>query len=86
MNKPVEAEEVIVEEEQVTEEQEDQTETSEGSEGTEGAETDDEVTEIVLEGEDGSQPVDQNNLGIRKRINKLNAKWSCSMMLFRYLH
>ena len=74
MNKAVETEEEVIVEEEVTEELEDQEEASEGSEGTEETETDDEETEIVLEGDDGSQPVDQNNLGIRKRINKLNAK------------
>lgn len=74
VNKAVEDDDVIVEE-QVTEEQEDQAEASEGSEGTEEAENEGEETEIVLEGDDGSQP-DQSNLGIRKRINKLNAKVS----------
>jgi len=76
VNKAVETEEEVIVEEEVTEEQEDLEEASEGSEGTEETETDDEETEIVLEGDDGSQPVDQNNLGIRKRINKLNAKVS----------
>ena len=75
MNKPVEAEEVVVTEESEAEELEDQEESSEGSEDEEGQETDGEVTEIVLEGDDGSQP-DQSNLGIRKRINKLNTKVS----------
>lgn len=75
MNKPVEAEEVIVTEEIEAEEREDQEEASEGSESEEGQEAEGEDTEIVLEGDDGSQP-DQSNLGIRKRINKLNAKVS----------
>lgn len=75
VNKAVETEEEVIVEDQVTEEQEDQEEASEGSEGTEEAENEGEETEIVLEGDDGSQP-DQSNLGIRKRINKLNAKVS----------
>ena len=40
-----------------------------------GAQTEEaEEIEIVLAGEEGSQPENQNNLGIRKRVNKLNAK------------
>ena len=73
MNKTVEDDEVIVED-QATEEQEDQEEASEGSESTEETETDDEVTEIVLEGDDGSQPVDHITQIVRKRVNRLNKK------------
>lgn len=45
-------------------------------EGGEQAEA--EEVEIVLEGDEGSQPESQSNLGIRKRVNKLNAKVSAA--------
>lgn len=49
-----------------------QTEQGEGTETPEEGQESPEV-EVVLAGDDGSQPA-KNNLGIRKRINKLNAK------------
>jgi len=52
---------------------EDQDGAPDGDESTEDQEPDGQEVEIVLEGNDGSQPV-QSNLGIRKRVQKLNAK------------
>ncbi len=55
---------------------EDQSEDQEdGNEGDEdNAEAADADHEIVLDGDDGSHPADDEQRGIRKRINKLNAK------------
>lgn len=75
VKKPEEADEVEVVEELETEELETQEEASDGEDGEEEQETGEQI-EIVLEGDDGSQPKDHENLGIRKRINKLNAKVS----------
>ncbi|PCJ24146.1 MAG: hypothetical protein COA96_10395 [SAR86 cluster bacterium] len=44
------------------------------NEGDENDEDHDEGDEIVLDGDDGSHPQDDEQRGIRKRINKLNAK------------
>ena len=43
------------------------------AEGSEGGDQDDEF-EITLEGDDGSHPKQDDNHGVRKRINKLNSK------------
>lgn len=44
-------------------------------EETEGSKTEEEIeTEIFLDGDDGSHPPQDEQRGIRKRINKLNAK------------
>jgi hypothetical protein len=57
-------------EDQIELEAEDQNEV----EGDEEQSEDGDEIEIVLAGDVGSQPEVQNNLGIRKRVNKLNAK------------
>lgn len=65
----------IVENEETEVETEELEELEAKADGEEGTEEETEV-EIVLDGEEeGSRP-DSNNLGIRKRINKLNAKVS----------
>ena len=73
MNKPIEETELEGNEELETEELEGLEEELDGEDGDQGE--DEQEFEITLDGEDGSQPAQSNN-GIRKRINKLNAKVS----------
>ena len=54
--------------------EEDQIEDQNDSDEDENADDDDDDQEIVLDGDEGSHPKDDENHGIRKRINKLNAK------------
>ena len=56
-----------------------ETEGQEVAEGEEGQEEEAPEIEIVLAGDEGSQPENQSNLGIRKRVNKLNAKVSAAV-------
>ena len=73
MNTLTETEDNDVTEEIENEELKAQEGAPKSDEGSDEQSDGDEAVEIVLEGEDGSQP-DRSNLGIRKRINKLNAK------------
>ena len=74
MKKPIENEEAEIIEEVEPETPQDPEDNPEGGDGEESSSQDDQEVEIVLDGDDGSQPAVQNNLGIRKRINKLNTK------------
>lgn len=51
-----------------------ETENQDEVEGEEGQQEEAPEIEIVLAGDEGSQPEAQSNLGIRKRVSKLNAK------------
>ncbi len=73
VNEPNEDGSTEIDENQTDVEQEDQDGAPDGSESEDGQEPDGQEVEIVLKGDSGSQP-DPKHSGIRKRINKLNAK------------
>lgn len=77
VNDPDESGSTELDENQTNVELEDQDGAPDGSEGEDGQEPDGQEVEIVLTGNEGSQPA-QSDLGIRKRINKLNAKVSAA--------